>query len=517
VGPAGRPMFDPRGAARHGGVEYMRVREIGWSGLSLALALSLLMVTCQVAKERNVQKDLSYFKTSEAGESTRNIATASSEPIKVHLFFPPVNEVKEQVKSYFEAMAAATGKVEIFDHDRVSDADLAAKFKVSKDGVVVLARGTGDKEKFFSIDIETDIEKARKGSKLRNLDRDVNSNLMKLVREKRKAYVTTGHGEFTNYDSVPQDLKGAIEERRTTAFRKWIGDINYEIKDLGPIDLTKDVPDDATMVIMLAPSVALLPAEWDALGRYLDRGGKLMICLDPEGSTSLGPLEGRFGLKSVPGTLTDDKAYVPQRGTLADRQFVATTQYSAHPTTTAISRMQGFFVPLINSGALDDVPFAVKGPAPTKTVILKSPESSWLDLGEKNFGFDAATEKRQKWNIGVAIEGPKDGGKDGFRALVFADGDIFGDRLAQTGAGRVTVIPMSGPLLLDSVRWLGGEEVFSGEVVSEDDKQIQHTKNQDAYWFATMIIGAPVLVLTLGLVGTWARRRRRSKKTEVTP
>ena len=58
--------------------------------------------------------------------------------------------------------------------------------------------------------------------------------------------------------------------------------------------------------------------------------------------------------------------------------------------------------------------------------------------------------------------------------------------------------------------------MFSGEVVSEDDKAIQHTKNEDVVWFLLMIIGAPVIVLTLGLVGTSARRRRASKKTEVT-
>ena len=73
------------------------------------------------------------------------------------------------------------------------------------------------------------------------------------------------------------------------------------------------------------------------------------------------------------------------------------------------------------------------------------------------------------------------------------------------------------PLLDDSVKWLGGEEVFAGEVVSEDDKPIQHTKNQDAVWFTLTIVGMPLLVLALGLVGTWARRRGARRQCEVTP
>jgi hypothetical protein len=72
-------------------------------------------------------------------------------------------------------------------------------------------------------------------------------------------------------------------------------------------------------------------------------------------------------------------------------------------------------------------------------------------------------------------------------------------------------------LLDDSVKWLGGEEVFAGDVVSEDDKPIQHTKNQDAVWFTLTIVGMPLLVLILGLVGTLARRRRSKSTAEVKP
>ena len=230
-------------------------------------------------------------------------------------------------------------------------------------------------------------------------------------------------------------------------------------------------------------------------------------------------LEGKLGIKFNAGDVTDDREYLPQRGTLSDRRFVITSQFSAHPSTTALSRSVGKGIVLVDAGALEEVPVTAKGAGPTKTVIIRSPESSWLDVND-NFNFDGATEKKQKWSVGIAVEGGKDAGKDagkdGYRALVFSDADLFGDMMIQTSPGRVAVIPVSGPLLDDAVRWLGGEEVFSGEVVSEDDKQIQHTKGQDAVWFATMIIGAPLLVLTLGLVGTWARRRR-PKKTEVTP
>jgi hypothetical protein len=510
------------------GIEYMRVRDIGLSGLTVGLALALLMVTCNVAEDRNISKDVSYFKTSSPGDSTQKIVAAQNDTIKVLLFFPPSNEVANQVRDYFSALSSASGHLTIEEHDRLGDAELAGKYKVSKDGVIVLVKGTGDKEKSQTIELETDIDKARKGaSKLRNFDREVNSVLLKLVREKRKAYVLTGHGEITNPDSVPPSLKGKVPERHTTVFKQRMGQLNYELKDLGFSDLIRGVPDDATMVIMLAPAVALQDVEWDALAKYLDKGGRILIAMDPKADPSLGSLEHKIGLKFNPLPLTDDQVYLQQHGSPAERRFVVTTQFSAHPSTTSLSRAAKGLV-LVEAGTLEDSPVLGKD-VPKKTVTIRSMDSSFLDLpdvsGNGNYNFDAASEKRQRYNVAEAVEGPKVKGedgkdKDGWRVLVFSDADLFGDALVQNAMGRAGVMMISqiggGDILDDSVKWLGGEEVFAGEVVSEDDKPIQHTKSQDAVWFTLTIVGMPLVVLALGLLGTWARRRKKTT-TEVTP
>jgi hypothetical protein len=522
LGIALRTGFDvqPGPGNEDAGVEYFRVREIGLSGLSIGLALSFLMVTCQVADDRNVQRDVSYFKTSSPGESTQKIVSTSSDPIKVLLFFPDPNAVKDQVKGYFDALASASGKLVVEQHDRLADAELAGKYKVTKDGTVVFVRGTGDKEKSQTMDVDTDFAKARtSSSKLRNFDREVNSLLLKLVRDKRKAYLLTGHGEITDPESLPAELKGKVPDRKTTVFKRRLGELNYEVKNLGLIDLSKDVPEDATIVIGMAPSVALQPAEWAALVRYLERGGRLFLALDPKGEGSMGELEAKLAIKMVPGDLTDEVQYLPQRGMLTDRRFVITNQFSAHASTTSLSRTsadRGLI--LIDAGAVEDIPYTGKPElAPKKTVTIRSMETSFMDRND-NFTFDGAgatPEKKQKWSIAVAVEGSKIGDKDGYRALIFADVDLFADALFQS-MGRASVGLVSGPLLDDSIRWLGGEEAIVGDVVSEDDKAIQHTKNEDVVWFTLMIIGAPIIVLTLGLIGTSARRRRASRKIEVT-
>ena len=516
LGTALRTNFDLDQSTDDEGVEYLRVRDIGWSGLSVALATGFLLVTCQVASERNIQKDVSYFKTSSPGESTRNIVTkAADEPLHVYLFFPPTNEVADQVKGYFDQLADATGKVIVEEKSRLVDKDIAEKFK-AEDGSIVIVKGKDKDEKFQTLKLDTELEKARKATgKLRNLDKEVNSALLKIVTTKRKAYFIGGHGEMTDPDSQPQEAKRKIRwPRSTAAIRRRIGELNYEIKDLVQADLLRDVPQDATMVMLFSPTIPLTDAEWAALGRYLDRGGRLLLAFDPNGEPGMGVLEGKLGVKFNAAPMQDDLTHFPISRSAYDKRFIGTSQFSAHASTTALSRAGKGMLPLIETGALEDAPFAVAGEQPKKTYTIRSLDSSYLDLNN-DFTFNADAEKKQKWNIAAAVEGPKLGDKDGFRALVFADVDLFAD--IDWVVGRPAGFPMSGPLIDDAVHWLGGEESFVGEVVSEDDKPIQHTKSQDNVWFTLTIVGAPLVVLVLGLFGTWARRKRAKNKSEVTP
>jgi hypothetical protein len=444
------------------------------------------------------------------------------------LWFPSQNEVKEQVKGYFEALASASDKIQIEEHDRLGEETLAQKYKVSKDGTILMIRGTGDKEKTSTIEVDTDIEKARRATstnKLRNFDREVNKELRTLVSDKRKAYVTNGHGELTDPDTVPAELRGKVPENRTSTFRKRLVELGYDVKELGPLDLMKDVPADAAVVICIGPTGGLTPAEWSALDRYLVKGGRLLLALDPRGEPSLGTLQGRLGVKFLNAPLTDDQAYLTQRGQITDRRAPFSTQFSSHASTTSLSRSSKGVV-LIGAGALEDAAFTAT-PAPTRTYTIQSMETSFLDLNN-NFNFDKDTEKRQKWHIAAAIEGPslgkekdkdgKDKDKPGFRAVVFADAALFADAAIQDmGMIRLKMISelFGGQLAGDTIDWLAGKEVFAGDVMSEDDKPIQHTKGQDAVWFTLTMLGAPSLVLTLGLLGTLARRRRGAKKAEV--
>jgi hypothetical protein len=518
LGAARRDGFDLGARSDHDAVEYRRVREVALSGLTIALAAGFLMATCSVAKQRQMRTDVSYFKTSSPGQSTKAILKNTSEPVRVLLFFPSVNEVKDEVRAYFSGLADATGKVAIEEKDLVIDRTDAGKYKVSKDGAVVLIRGEGDKEKSEKIEIDTDIEKARRPVKtasvarptLRNLDSAVNAALMKLVREKRKAYLTVGHGEINDPDSLPEELRSKLPDAKATVIKSMLQAQNYEVKNLGLMDgLGQEIPEDATMVLALGPRTPFLEEELAALDRYLARGGHLLIALDPKSDAVLGPLESRVGLHFDKTSLLDDKNFVAARGP----RWAITNQFSSHASITSLSKAaSNEGVLLMDAGSLDEVAFAEQpegGEKPKRTHVIRSMAQSFRDL-DNDGKFTDGAEKRDRYIVASAIEAV---GEGGFRAMVFADVDLFVDRPLQQG-GQIYLETWGGPMPADAIKWIGGEEIFSGEIENENDVEIEQSKRQDSKWFLQMIIGAPLLVLGAGLLGT--RRRRRPARAVLT-
>ncbi len=268
----------------------------------------------------------------------------------------------------------------------------------------------------------------------------------------RVAYLLAGHGEMTDPASIPS--RTTVRERKTAELRRHLGELGYELRDLAPIELANNVPANAAVVLLLAPTAVLAPTEWAALGRYLDRGGRMLIAIDPRTSASLGSLEGRLGVKLAPGILTDDAAFLPQRSELSDHRMVITNQFSEHPSTVGLSRTVDKALVLIEAGALE-----VTGS--NTTITIRSPATSWLDLDD-NFVFDAAHETRQPRTIAVAIQAPSVPDRPGFRAAVFADVDLFADVAVMDAGNQPKAILVSGPLLDDVIRWLAGDEAGKG-------------------------------------------------------
>lgn len=532
LGISNRSAFDLSNAESDASVDSFRVSAMAGSGLSIALAAAFLMVTCEVADQRNIRTDVSYFRTSTAGSASVNVVKHMSTSIKVLLFFPDVNEVKEEVRGYFETLASETGKVTIEEHDRMISGDLAEKYKVVKDGTVVIVRELEDDTppapekdgkpaatpptKHDSFTIDTDIKKARR-NQLRTLDGTVEKSLRKVVRDRRVAYLTVGHGEVNDPGSA-----GALRAKstaQTQIIKTILGRLNYQVKNLARDTLTVDVPSDADIVLVLGPVAPLMDGELESLDRYLGGGGSLLLALDPRRKGDLGMLSGRLGVTWVADPLVDDSRPAMMRRSLADNMVIIAKDFSSHASVTTLSRVgsREGGLPFVIAGSLDTVEFERMGDPqqkPKRTFVVTSPKKAFRDLNT-DFKFQKDSEKRAGYNLVVAVEdpaaAPPEGGganvdKTGMRAMVWPDVELFVDQIQ----GRALIAQVA---FADAISWLGGEEIFAGETVSEKDVRIKHTRDRDAKWFYGSIVGAPLLILGIGLaVMSVGRRRRREEK-----
>src|SRR5262249_55889949 len=105
-----------------------------------------------------------------------------------------------------------------------------------------------------------------------NTEQDITNGIIKVVTgEQKKIYFTQGHGEK---DTTASDRQGY------SAVASALKNENYDVEKL-VIAQKGSVPDDASVVIVAGPKADFLPGEIDAIKKYLDKSGKLLLMLDP--------------------------------------------------------------------------------------------------------------------------------------------------------------------------------------------------------------------------------------------
>ena len=559
-------LFPMRQAERP---ENRRVHAAAAAGLTLVLAAAYGALFVFAADGLQWKVDYSYFKTSEPSESTRNVAKTLKDPLKVTAYYPQVNEVRPEVERYLRGLAAGNPKLQVEVKDRLLVPKQAREQHVTQDGVIVLSRGTTMER----LDVGADLETAR--AKLRTLDRDFQERLMKMVRSRRVAYLTVGHGEVN--ERINRDPEGRSGQLVKLLLEKQ----NYQVKDLGLAQgLGSEVPDDAGIVMVLGPTEPVSAEEIKSLERYAQAGGHLLLALDPDaisvntdtvtapaaetakptapkptpkapasasaatppspppappqppaepGSVraSLEALGRLAGVDFSSNVLANDRQHVRRRYNNSDRTILPTNRFSSHASVSTLSRNSAqSSVVVLGAGSLEPQ----KGGPGKVDVTLRSLPNTFSDAN-RNYEADA-DEKRTTFNLAAAVSRPitkpgaaapeppksdkdkndkKDkakpedkakAGPDEMRAFVIADSDVFSDVALSNAV-------LNQLLFVDAVRWLGGEESFAGAVNTEEDKHIEHTKQQDLVWFYGTIFGAPALVLGLGLL--YSRHARRPR------
>lgn len=495
-------------------VDPLRVRFSAHSGLSLALVIIFIAAVQYVAAENNKKLDFSRFRTSRPSEATKKVVQNLSKDLRVTVFYPAANEVREIVAPYFEELAKESSKLRLEVLDHALEPQRARELSATGNGLVILAvlDDKGQPTQRETINIGTTLELSQ--SMLSILDTEVQKRLLTLTRPGRIAYFTTGHGE-RNFDvGTPFDVQKEDLRAPVGALRQIMMSLGYEVRTLSVANgLGHKVPADAGLVVVAGPTDALLPEEIAALTTFLNDGGHLYLLLDPsapKANDAFAPLLKSIGAKYHSETLAHDELFAQRTRKAADKYNVLGTGFSSHVSVTMLSRAAGRIgVVLPRTGW-----FERDGQAPAGVQLdlpIRTAPDSYVD-SNGNFAFDSS-EKKQVFDVAVVAqkavgEPPKDQkeqkdgkGKREMRLAVLGSVDTVSD----LGLSVRT----NGALVQDTIKWLTQEEALVGEVAQEQDVPIVHTKEQDKLWFWSTILAAPALVLFGGLLYIRAVRRRR--------
>jgi len=477
------------------GIVPSRVRGAAKGALSLALAIAMLFPLNYLGVEHNVRWDHGYFKTARPGTSTLNIVENLDERVQAYLFFPVSSDVTDEIRTYFGELQGEM--LEVIHTDHALEPQLSKELKVRDNGYIVLARGEGEDRQVERIKVGTDLDKAKRV--LKKLDNEMQSSLLKLAKGQGSIYFTVGHGESSWKSDTERVLK-------ISHLKKVLKDgLRFKVKEVGLADgLATEVPEDATVLVVMGPTEGFLPEELTAIDAFRRKGGSLLVALEP-GGQALPELLAPVGLRFDPDHMVaHDSKFVPATRGVIDRLNLITNKFSSHASVTTLSR-NSKAMGVVNPGA--GVLEELEEGEGKRTKTISSFGEAWADL-DGDVSFDAGEESRQVHPMGMAITGPARGGEvdaEGnmpeYRMLVMADATWASDFVLEVSKGNVQ-------LAMDSFTWLGRMEDAQGTVNNEEDVKIQHAREGQAWIFYGTAFFFPFGLFGLGMLRVRSRRKR---------
>jgi ABC-type uncharacterized transport system involved in gliding motility auxiliary subunit len=336
-------------------------------------------------------------------------------------------------------------------------------------------------------------------------EQDITNGIIKVVSgQQRKVYFTQGHGEKDT---------GSAERDGYNAIAKALGGENYTVDKL-VIAQQGAVPDDASVVIVAGPRNDFFQPEIDALKKYLDKGGKLLLELDPPEKADAPPLTNLVALAHDWGVQVGNNVVVDVSGMGrligTDASVPIAANYPSHPITQRFNFITAY--PLAREAS--PVSGGVNGH--TAQTFVESSPRSWaetdikalLTTGEVSLD-ESKGDKKGPVALASAVSAPvasatpakpgDDSPKPETRVVVIGDSDF-----AENG---VLGVQGNRDLFMNIVGWLSQQEnLISIRPKEADDRRVTLTATQqnNITWLSLLVI--PGFVFGTG-VYTWWRRR----------
>jgi ABC-type uncharacterized transport system involved in gliding motility auxiliary subunit len=327
---------------------------------------------------------------------------------------------------------------------------------------------------------------------------DVTNALRRLAKSTgKKVYFLEGHNE-REIKPAPggEDAFAAGPDtfgRAADALRNE----TYQVESL-LLAAEAEVPADASALIIGGPTRPLLPAEIDALRRYVEGGGALFVAIDPRSQTNLYDLLLDWGVVLGDDVIVDRALAVFGQATTP----IAGEYDGRHPITSPLREPTLF--PMVRSVEFD------AGAGSDYSTLVKTGKDSWAERdldawresGLAEFGPDDLDGP-----VPVAIAGiPRIESAEGEpaaaagRIVVFGDSDFATNEFFDALRNR--------DLFINSVNWLAGdvEQITLRPNVSRASSfQMSQDQFRRIQYLSLFVL--PEAIAIFGVVVWWFRRK----------
>ncbi|MGE3277430.1 MAG: GldG family protein [Vicinamibacterales bacterium] len=461
------------------------------SVVSILIVAGILVAVNYLAARQNKRWDLTANQVYSLSDQTVKVLETLDAPVTFTVFDQETNFDRFRARLDEYTYHSPKVSVEYVDMDR--QPARARQAEVQSYGTILVA-------------YKDRVERVTTGAD----EQAVTNALIKAVTgEERTVYFTQGHGEK---DPTSSDREGY----QTVADA--LGRDNYKVERL-VLAQTGEVPADATVIIIAGPQTDFLAGEVGALSRYMAKGGKVLVLLDPPEGSQPRPMPALSDFLNAWGLTADDDIVVDASGIGqllgTDASVPVAASYPAHPITDRFQLMTAF--PLARS----ITPISGGTNGHTAQPIVETSPQSWAehDMASLTSGqpveFNAqAGDRRGPIVLGAAVsapaaeqpEPPAGGTPEGeappareSRLVAIGDSDFA----ANYGLG----IQGNQDFFLNTVNWLAQQEnLIAIRPREPEDRRITLTADQQSRVFLLSVFLIPGLIFGAG-VYTWWRRR----------
>lgn len=434
-----------------------------YSLITLSIIIGIVILAGLTYQFR-FQKDVTANASNTLSMASQKLLASLSEPVLITAYIKKEAGIRRQIEQLIERYQYYKADISLEFIDPSTVPDKIRTLSLGSDGGI-LVQYKGGTERLIYVD-EVALTNA-----LFQLHND----------NERWLSFLTGHGERAIDGNANFDLSmfgKALEQRK----------IRARALNLASVQA---VPDNANLLVLSAPAVPLLSGELDMIKQYIDKGGNLLLLLEPN-NAQLDAILKQLGIRVLAGTLVDGKSKVYG---IDDPSFVVTADYPKHLITKAFQTITVY--PKV--AALELEPTSPFEAAP----LLSSSKQSWTETSDISgkIRFDAGTkEQAGPLNFGYALTREFDKTKQQ-RIVIIGDGDF----LANAYLGNVGNLDMGFKI----INWLiHDDQAIDIPAQITPDSRLQLSKTAVIIISFGFLFILPLLLLTIGFV-IWRKRNRR--------